>query len=66
MESGLEKIAKGLDHGKALALESVGINISNSLIISFSLLTFGMITSSIVTGLFNSKIQHSSQKYGKV
>lgn len=63
IESAGTKIAEGLDHSRAL--ESVGLNISQSLIISFGVLTIGVIASSALNGTNKLQLFHASSKYGK-
>mmetsp|Transcript_28618 Transcript_28618/g.39364 ORF Transcript_28618/g.39364 Transcript_28618/m.39364 type:complete len:131 (+) Transcript_28618:66-458(+) len=63
IESAGTKISEGLDHNRAL--ESVGLNISQSLIISFSVLTFGVIASSYLNGVNKLQLLHASSKCGK-
>ena len=63
IESAGTKIAEGLDHSRAL--QSVGLNISQSLIISFGVLTFGIIASSTLNGINKLQLFHASSKYGK-
>ena len=60
---GLKEIAKSIDHNNSI--ESVGVNISNSLIAGFSVLTIGIIFSSFLSGVNNLHVGHTSQKYGK-
>ena len=72
----LKEIAKSLDHNNSIesvdigfehskTLESVGVNISNSMIAGFSVLTIGILFSSFLSGLNNLQVEHTSQKYGK-
>jgi hypothetical protein len=46
-------------------LESVGLNISQSLIISFGVLTIGVIASTALNGINKLQLFHTSSKYGK-
>ncbi len=79
-EVGLKEIAKGLDHNKSLeivgnsisksldhsrTIERVGSTMSKSVIIGFSVLTVGILTSSVISGLNKIQLGHMSQKYGK-
>eukprot|EP01036_Dinobryon_divergens_P027454 gene27454-36230_t len=63
IESAGTKIADGLDHSRAL--ESVGLNISRSLIISFGVLTFGVIASSTLNSINKLQLFHAKSKYKK-
>jgi hypothetical protein len=63
IESAGTKIAEGLDYSRAL--QSVGLNISQSLIISFGVLTFGVVASSTMNGINKLQLFHTSSKYGK-
>jgi len=57
------KIAEGLNDSGSL--ESVGLNISQSLIISFGVLTIGVIASTALNGINKLQLFHTSCKYGK-
>jgi hypothetical protein len=73
---GIKEIVKSIDHNNSIesavigfehskTLESVGVNISNSLIAGFSVLTIGILFSSFSSGINNLHVRHTSQKYGK-
>lgn len=56
-------IAEGLDH--SLALKSVGLNISKSVLVGFGVLAVGGILTSTLNGLNSLQMSHESHKYGK-
>ena len=63
IESAGTNIAEALDHSRAM--ESVGFNISQSLIIGFSVLSFGIIAASTLNGITKLHVFHVRNRYGK-
>ena len=63
IESMVINVGKGLDHNRSL--ESIVINISNSIIVGLSIITVRMLTSIVLHSINKIQINHVRQKYGK-
>jgi hypothetical protein len=54
-----------MENGPYKALNNIGVNISSSLIFGFSVLTIGILASSVLNNVSKLQLGHLSHKYGK-